>query len=72
MTNTDIISSLLSRQDTWRGRGRRLPKQTICTGHQDLNLLLQGGWPTAALTELIPTTAGYWRIKLITARIEKL
>ncbi len=65
MTNTDIISSLLSRQDTWRGRNRRLPRQTICTGHQDLNSLLQGGWPAAAITELIPQQLGIGELSLL-------
>ena len=65
MTNTDIISSLLSRQDTWRGRNRRMPRQTICTGHQDLNSLLQGGWPAAAITELIPQQLGIGELSLL-------
>jgi hypothetical protein len=65
MTKPEIISSLLSRQDTWRGRSRRLPRQTLGTGHQSLDLLLQGGWPAAALTELLPQQMGIGELSLL-------
>ena len=65
MTNTEIISNLLTRQDTWRGRNRRLPRSTICTGHKDLNALLQGGWPASALIELIPQQLGIGELSLL-------
>ena len=65
MTKPEIISSLLTRQDTWRGRSRRLPRQTLSTGHQSLDLLLQGGWPAAALTELLPQQMGIGELSLL-------
>ena len=65
MTNTEIISNLLTRQDTWRGRNRRLSRSTICTGHKDLNALLQGGWPASALIELIPQQLGIGELSLL-------
>jgi hypothetical protein len=65
MANTEIISSLLTRQDTWRGRNLRLPRRTLGTGHNSLDLLLQGGWPTAALTELLPRRLGIGELSLL-------
>ena len=71
MANTEIISNLLTRQDTWRGRSRRLPRRTIYTGHQSLDLLLQGGWPVAALTELLPQQLGIGELSLLLPVIKK-
>ncbi len=65
MANTEIISSLLTRQDTWRGCNQRLPRRTLSTGHNSLDLLLQGGWPTAALTELLPQRLGIGELSLL-------
>ena len=52
------IATVLSRQDTWRGRSQRMPSRNISTGYNNLDLLLQGGWPASALVELMPQQPG--------------
>jgi len=59
------IATVLSRQDTWRGRSQRLPRRAITTGHNSLDLLLHGGWPISALTELMPQQFGIGELSLL-------
>jgi protein ImuA len=59
------IATVLSRQDTWRGHSQRLPRRAITTGHNNLDLLLQGGWPISALTELMPQQPGIGELSLL-------
>ena len=65
MVNTETISSLLARQDTWRGRSQRRSRPVLPTGYNSLNLLLQGGWPTASVTELLPRQFGIGELSLL-------
>jgi hypothetical protein len=65
MVNTETISSLLARQDTWRGRSQRRSHPVLPTGYNSLNLLLQGGWPTASVTELLPRQFGIGELSLL-------
>ena len=65
MANTETISSLLARQDTWRGRSQRRSRPVLSTGYNSLNLLLQGGWPTASVTELLPRQFGIGELSLL-------
>ncbi len=59
------ITTVLSRQDTWRGRSRRQSRRTVTTGNIHLDLLLQGGWPVSALSELLPQQPGIGELSLL-------
>jgi cell division inhibitor SulA len=65
MANPETISGLLTRQDTWRGRSQRRSRPVAPTGYSSLNLLLQGGWPTASVTELLPRQFGIGELSLL-------
>lgn len=59
------IATVLSRQDTWRGHSQRRSRRTITTSYPNLDLLLQGGWPISALTELTPQQPGIGELSLL-------
>ena len=64
------IATVLSRQDTWRGRSQRMPSCNISTGYNNLDLLLQGGWPASALVELMPQQPGIGELSLLLPTIK--
>jgi cell division inhibitor SulA len=49
MPNTEIIKKLLARHDTWRGQSQKPNQHSVSSGNDQIDLLLKGGWPTAAL-----------------------
>ena len=65
MPNTDSITSLLMRQDIWRGGSQSSIRRTITTGHKPLDRLLHGGWPVGALTELLIQKSGVGELTLL-------
>ena len=65
MPNTDNITSLLTRQDIWRGSSQSSTRRTVTTGHKSLDRLLHGGWPVGALTELLTQQSGIGELTLL-------
>lgn len=65
MTQPEAIQQLLSRRDTWRGQRPRPDGHTMASGHEALDQLLQGGWPTTALTEIILQHPGIGELSLL-------
>ena len=65
MTQSTILDQLLTRRDTWRGRIQLTDSHTSVTGNDALDQLLCGGWPSAALTELLITHEGMGELSLL-------
>ncbi len=65
MINSNLINQLMTRRDTWQGRDQPGQAQAVSTGHPPLDALLQGGWPAAALTELLPRQLGIGELSLL-------
>ena len=65
MPNTEIISKLLARHDTWRGQSQKSTQRSVSSGNDQIDLLLKGGWPTAALTELLVQRPGIGELSLL-------
>jgi cell division inhibitor SulA/protein ImuA len=64
------LQRLLQRPDLWRPRDRRLPGKTggsgVATGFRELDRALYGGgWPRAALTELLSERSGIGELRLL-------
>ena len=65
MPNTEIITKLLARHDTWRGQSQKTTQCSVSSGNDQVDLLLKGGWPTAALTELLIQRPGIGELSLL-------
>ncbi|UVW34109.1 translesion DNA synthesis-associated protein ImuA [SAR92 clade bacterium H455] len=65
MPNTEIITKLLARHDTWRGQSQKPTQHNVSSGNDQIDLLLKGGWPTAALTELLVQRPGIGELSLL-------
>ena len=65
MPNTEIITKLLARHDTWRGQSQKSIQRSVSSGNDQIDLLLKGGWPTAALTELLVQRPGIGELSLL-------
>jgi len=75
MLDTDPqIESLLLRSQLWRGdRRAEVAVPSEPTGHAALDALLPGGgWPRAALTELLVRTAGIGELSLLAPTLARL
>ncbi|MDB9969259.1 translesion DNA synthesis-associated protein ImuA [Porticoccaceae bacterium] len=70
MPNTEIISKLLARHDTWRGQSQKPTQRNVSSGNDQIDLLLKGGWPTAALTELLVQRPGIGELSLLLPTIK--
>lgn len=68
------LESLLLRSQLWRGdRRAEVAVPSEPTGHASLDALLPGGgWPRAALTELLVRTAGIGELSLLTPTLARL
>ena len=65
MPNTEIITRLLTRHDTWRGQHQKTTQRTISSGQDQVDQLLKGGWPTASVTELLVQYPGIGELSLL-------
>ena len=70
MPNTEIITKLLARHDTWRGQSQKPNQHSVSSGNDQIDLLLKGGWPTAALTELLVQRPGIGELSLLLPTIK--
>ena len=70
MPNTEIITKLLARHDTWRGQSQKPTQRSVSSGNDQIDLLLKGGWPTAALTELLVQRPGIGELSLLLPAIK--
>ncbi len=72
--NDPDLESLLLRSQLWRGdRRAEVAVPSEPTGHATLDALLPGGgWPRAALTELLVRTAGIGELSLLAPMLARL
>jgi hypothetical protein len=70
MPNTEIITKLLARHDTWRGQSQKPSQRSISSGNDQIDLLLKGGWPASALTELLVQRPGIGELSLLLPTIK--
>lgn len=67
------LSTLLKRPDIWQSSAPQQPRHTLATGHAQLDgALHQGGWPTAALSEIIGDQPGSGELQLLLPAVNKL
>ena len=67
------LESLLAQQRVWRGQPSALPRARQPTGHAELDAALpEGGWPEAALTELMLAADGVGELRLLLPTIARL
>lgn len=68
------LEQLLQRNDVWRGRrGPVFGSDRLSTGFADLDAELpEGGWPRAALIELMPASAGIGELSLLLPSLARL
>lgn len=67
------LDSLLAGQRVWRGQPSALPRARQPTGHPELDRALpEGGWPEAALTELMLPADGVGELRLLLPTIARL
>ena len=76
MHMSDSLRSILARPDIWQS-GRHAPANEshhcLPSGHPALDAALhQGGWPRAALTELLATSCGIGEMQLIAPALAQL
>lgn len=64
------LTRLLARHDIWQGGDRCPRRKTLSSGHPQLDALLGGGWPAAALTELLPKQIGIGELSLLLPTIQ--
>src|ERR671932_1471839 len=68
-----VLEEILQRHPVWRGKGFALQAQTVATGYADLDAeLLGGGWPTAALSEILCQAEGIGELSLVTPALATL
>ena len=67
------LDALLSAQRVWRGQPVAPPRTAQSTGHASLDALLPGGgWPEAALTELLLPADGVGELRLLLPTLARL
>jgi hypothetical protein len=67
------LDALLSTQRVWRGQPVARPRARQSTGHAALDELLpEGGWPEAALTELLLPADGVGELRLLLPTLARL
>lgn len=67
------LDTLLSEQRVWRGRPVALPRTRQPSGHAALDdALPEGGWPEAALTELLLPADGVGELRLLLPTLSRL
>lgn len=67
------LDALLSAQRVWRGQPVAPPRTAQPTGHAALDALLPGGgWPEAALTELLLPADGMGELRLVLPTLARL
>jgi hypothetical protein len=67
------LESLLAGQRVWRGQPSALPRARHPTGHAELDAALpEGGWPEAALTELLLPADGVGELRLLLPTLARL
>lgn len=67
------LESLLAGQRVWRGQPSALPRARQPTGHAALDdALPEGGWPEAALTELLLPADGVGELRLLLPTLARL
>jgi len=67
------LDSLISSRRVWRGQSPNLAPSAQPTGHAALDAALPiGGWPEAALTELLLSTAGVGELELLWPTLARL
>ncbi|MGH8080828.1 MAG: hypothetical protein ACREP7_09640, partial [Lysobacter sp.] len=67
------IESLIGTRQLWRGQPAHLPPSTQPTGHAGLDAALpSGGWPEAALTELLLPAHGVGELELLWPTLARL
>ena len=60
------LKEILQRHPVWLGGSKAAFSPAVPTGHPSLDQALPGGgWPTAALTEILPTQAGIGELQLV-------
>ena len=66
------LQQVLSRPDVWRG-GHAPPVTTVPSGYAALDAQLPGGgWPCAALTEILGAAGGMGELRLLTPALARL
>jgi cell division inhibitor SulA/protein ImuA len=58
------LEDLMQRADVWRG-GLVPPPSGLASGYPELDAVLNGGWPQAALTEILIDRAGVGELRLL-------
>ena len=71
MPNTEIITRLLARHDTWRGQNSKTIQRNLSSGNDQIDLLLKGGWPAASVTELLVQRQGIGELSLLLPTIQQ-
>ncbi|MDG9922416.1 MULTISPECIES: translesion DNA synthesis-associated protein ImuA [unclassified Pseudomonas] len=74
MSSVVSLDRLLDARRVWRGQAGPSPS-TSCpsTGHRDLDAALPGGgWPTAALSEILVATKGIGELRLLWPTLARL
>ena len=67
------LESLLDARRVWRGQSHATPSATCPTGHAALDSALPtGGWPEAALTELLLPAPGMGELQLLWPTLARL
>jgi len=67
------LDALLAGRRVWRGRPATLPASAQPTGHAALDAVLPtGGWPDAALTELLLPADGVGELRLLLPTLARL
>lgn len=67
------LENLLSEQRVWRGQPATLPGASQPTGHAELDAALPGGgWPGAALTEVLLPADGVGELRLLLPTVARL
>jgi len=73
MGQLPALDALLTDRRIWRGQPQALPAATQPSGHAALDAALpEGGWPDAALTELLLPTDGIGELRLLLPTLARL
>lgn len=73
MSTVVSIDALLHQRQVWRGRPTALPQGSQPTGHAALDAVLPaGGWPEAALVELLIPADGVGELQLLWPTLARL
>lgn len=67
------LDALLRQQRVWKGRGEAAPAAAQPTGHAQLDAMLPGGgWPEAALSEILLAAPGEGELQLLWPTLARL